>query len=105
MPAHPSKAETQLRGAVIEAVEAAYEEGCPVACGGLVEWEEIADVAIRRWRSIGRRRSKRIVHADRVEDLAKGLRDHFSPDRRLVGPLMTDYRCLASRIADVLSAR
>ncbi len=38
----------------------------------------------------------------RLEDLAKGLRDHFEPDPKMVGPLMEDYRYLASCIASVL---
>jgi hypothetical protein len=95
----------ELRAAVVKAVADAWEEGCPVAGWDQVEWEQISDVAIRRWRSVGRRRHKRVADTDRVEDLAKGLRDHFEPDRKLVGNLMTDYRYLASRIATVLSAR
>jgi len=76
-----------------------------MAYGGPAKWEDITDVAIRRWRSIGRRRRKQVTYADRVEDLAKGLRDHFEPDRRLVGPMMVHYRHVASDIAKVLSAR
>jgi hypothetical protein len=36
-----------------------------------------------------------------MQDLAKGLRDHFD-EPALTGPLMTDYRCLAARLAVVL---
>jgi hypothetical protein len=35
----------------------------------------------------------------------KGLRDRFEGDPKVTGPLMEDYRYLASRIAEVLSAR
>jgi hypothetical protein len=94
----------ELRRAVVKAVADTWDEGCPIAGSDQVHWEQIADVAIRRWHSIGRRRHKQVVHADRVEDLAKGLRDRFSPDPKLVGPLMEDYRYLAARIAKVLSA-
>jgi hypothetical protein len=50
-----------------------------------------------------RRKRKRFVYADRIKDLAKGLRDRFERNPQLVGPLMEDYRYLASRIAEVLS--
>lgn len=41
---------------------------------------------------------------DRIEDLAVGLRDAFETDRRLVGPMMTHYRCVAKALAGVLAA-
>jgi hypothetical protein len=68
-------------------------------------FEETADIAIRRWDSFERRHRKRLGHPGRVEDLAKGLRDRFERNPKLTGSLMEDYRHLASRIADVLSAR
>jgi hypothetical protein len=36
--------------------------------------------------------------------LAKGLRDALEPDRRLVGPLMEDYRQLAFTLGQVFVA-
>ena len=82
------------------AVQAAWEEGCPVAGG---DADETANVAVRRWRSFDRRgRAKRATFEDRVEDLAKGLRDRFEADPAMVGPLMEDYRHLASCLATVL---
>jgi hypothetical protein len=67
-------------------------------------FEELAAVAIRRWDSFERRHSKQLGYPGRVEDLAKGLRDRFEHYPKLTGPLMEDYRYLASRIADVLRA-
>jgi hypothetical protein len=83
-----------LEADLTEAVKAAWEEGCPVAGG---DPEKKARIALRRWRSFERRRG-----TDRVEDLAKGLRDHFEADPREAGPLMEDYRYLASCLASVL---
>ena len=81
-----------------------WEDGCPVAAphpakGG----EDTAKLALRRWRSFQRRvRGKSWKREERVEDLAKGLRDAYETDRHLVGPLMEDYRHLARCLADVL---
>ena len=36
-----------------------------------------------------------------MQELAKGLRDHFD-EPALTGSLMTDYRCLAAKLAVVL---
>jgi hypothetical protein len=52
-----------------------------------------------------RRHGRKPLSRDaRVEDVAKGLRDAFERDRRLVGPLMEDYRDTASALVDVLEA-
>lgn len=57
-------------------------------------------VAVRRWRSFQRRNTKRAGDLEaRTEDLAKGLRDRFEEEPHLVGPLMEDYRFLASVLA------
>jgi hypothetical protein len=40
----------------------------------------------------------------RRDDLAKGFVQEFEADPRLVGPLMEDYRCLASALAEILQA-
>lgn len=83
----------------------AWEKGYPVAGQHQDAFEETADIAIRPSDSFERRHRKRLGYPDRVEDLAKRLRDRFERDRKLTGPLMEDYRWLASRIAEVLSAR
>jgi hypothetical protein len=79
-----------------------WESGCPVASPD--GRETMVRVAVRRWRSSGRRGGAKPQSRDeRIEDLAKGLRDAFEADRRLVGPLMKDYRHLARSFADVLT--
>jgi hypothetical protein len=84
---------------VVAAIRRAEAEGCPVASGA----DEMAGIALRRVASIGRRRSGMPARAVRVEDLAKGLRDHYERDPGGIGRLMTDYRWLATQIIDALS--
>jgi hypothetical protein len=38
----------------------------------------------------------------RLRDLTKGLIAHFEKDPALVGPLKSDYECVAARVAKVL---
>jgi hypothetical protein len=65
---------------------------------------EIVAIAVRRWRSFVRRsHSHQASHAERLEDLAKGLRDRFEVNPSLTGPLMEDYRHLAVRLAAALA--
>ena len=72
-----------------------HKDGSPVVRPQSAD--EIIGVGWRRWQSFERRHRKAADSSDeRVEDLAKGLRDAFEPDTRLVGPLMEDYRHLAS---------
>jgi hypothetical protein len=85
-------------GRVVSAIEAAWESGCPVASAA----EKMAPVAVRRAASVHRRLGGSPDREQRIEDLAKGLRDRFEGDRRLVGPLMEDYRYLAAKIVDAL---
>lgn len=67
--------------------------------------DDVIEVGWRRWQSFKRRHRKAAGSWDqRLEDLAKGLRDAFEPDRRLVGPLMEDYRHLASALGQVFIA-
>jgi hypothetical protein len=90
-------ADGELLARLEAVIAAAWEDGSPVAAqGDPVKTAEQARVALRRWRSQGRRRSK-----DPVEDLAKGLRDHFEAQPELVGPLMVDYRWIAAKLAAV----
>jgi hypothetical protein len=85
---------------VIEVITAAWDDGCPVAS----DPDATATAAIRRVSSIGRRyRGKGApTREDRVEDLAKGLRDRSEEDPKLVGRLMADHRYLASKIIEAL---
>jgi hypothetical protein len=90
---------------LLEVVEAEHQSGSPVASYDHARREEMANVAMRRWHSFSRRsrHPERATQAERVEDLAKGLRDHFEPKPALTGALMTDYRRLAARLAAVLA--
>lgn len=87
---------------VLAVVTAASTAGSPVAGRDEASQRELAAVALRRWGSYERRAKRSTGKEHRVEDLAKGLRDAFEADRSLVGPLMTDYRWLAERIAKAL---
>lgn len=65
--------------------------------------DTVIEVGWRRWQTFERRRPNAGKKWDqRLEDLAKGLRDAFESDRRVVGPLMEDYRHLASTLGQVL---
>jgi hypothetical protein len=90
---------------LLEVVAAEHQSGSPIAGHDDSVRQETARIALRRWRSFARRTQhpERITHADRIEDLAKGLRDHFERKPALTGPLMADYRHLADRLADVLA--
>jgi len=92
-----SELQERLAGVVLQL----WDEGCPVA--GPSHSVELANVALRRWRSFARRSKLRSPSPDeRREDLARGLRDRLEADRKLVGPLMEDYRYLARALAAVL---
>ena len=81
----------------------AWESGSPVAGYEPERWDEVARIALRRWRSFRRRNKTRNPdRVRRVEDLAKGLRSFDYDDIGLVGPLMTDYRWLAEQLVQVL---
>jgi len=65
---------------------------------------KLAALALRRWRGFGRR--SKVTHPtdeDRIEDLAKGLRDACEATPGLAGPLIEDYRYLAGVIAAVMT--
>lgn len=88
---------------VAQAIAEAFEAGSPVAARDDDGRQHMAGVAVRRWNSFERRaKGKRASTDERVEDLAKGLRDAYEADRALAGPLMEDYRWLAGRIADAI---
>ena len=64
--------------------------------------EQLAPVALRRWRSFSRRnKAKQPTDEMRVIDLAKGLQAHYEPDFPYTHP--TDWRHLATALAGVLS--
>jgi hypothetical protein len=81
------------------AVVAAWEEGCPVAGGPP---EKTADICLRRWQSLSRRKVNADVRADVIRDLARGLISAFEPDAKLVGPLIVDYEHVAGRVLDAI---
>lgn len=67
--------------------------------------DHVIEVGWPRWQSFKRRHRKAAGSwGQRLEDLAKGPRDAFEPDRRLVGPLTEDYRHLVSTLAQVFMA-
>jgi hypothetical protein len=90
---------------LLAVAEAEHLCGSPVAGRDSGHRQEMVKVAMRRWRSFSRRsrHPERATHAERVEDLAKGLRDHFEVEPPLTGPLMTDYRYLAAKLSVVLA--
>jgi hypothetical protein len=98
-------AKGRLADQLLAVVEAEHLGGCPVAGRDDVARRETVAIAMRRWRSFARRSARRgqATHPDRVEDLAKGLRDHFEVRPALAGPLMEDYRHLAARLAAIFA--
>jgi hypothetical protein len=99
------KPDGPLAGRLLAVLEAEHLSGSPVAGANAAGRQETARAAMRRWRSFSRRspHPERASHADRVEDLAKGLRDRLDSEPALTGPLMTDYRYLAAKLAAVLA--
>jgi hypothetical protein len=85
----------ELVRSLTSAMQELWDEGCPVAGS---RQEEMARIALRRWRS-GARRGVRAHVDDRVRDLVKGLIARLESDPRLVGRLKRDYECLAERLA------
>lgn len=99
-----SMEDTDLHERLMTVVAQAEEEGCPVVSPHLSSQQRIVETALRRWRTYTRRQKRRRTPpAERVEDLAKGLRDASERDPRLVGPLMEDYRYLARQLAVVFA--
>lgn len=84
---------------VVQAVAAAWKEGCPVAGSTEEQRREIAQVALRRWRSFARRMPT-ADHAQRVRDLAAGLGANLHGGN--LGPLREDYRFLANAIGKAI---
>ena len=70
--------EAELVTRLTTAIKQAWEEGCPVAAGSITECEQEALAALRRWNGF-MRRNRNGNTKQRVEDLAKGLRDAYEP--------------------------
>jgi hypothetical protein len=95
--------DSELLASLVSVIETARNEGCPVA--EIPRRIAQAETALRRWRSFARRhKCKQSAIEDRIEDLAKGMRDFGEPDRHMVGRLIEDYRYLARELARVLAA-
>ena len=91
-----------MQEALDVALSRLWDEGCPMARPD--GRSRMIAIGLRRWRSFERRnKRKRPTLDDRVEDLAEGLRDAFEPDRKMVGPMMQHYRCVAKAMATVLA--
>ena len=91
------------REAVLRGLAALRAQGCPIVADP--RWDErVADVGVRRWRSVARRhRGRRLSRDQRIQDLVRGLVAAFEPDRALVGPLVRDYERVARVIADAMT--
>ncbi|MEU5826663.1 hypothetical protein [Micromonospora tulbaghiae] len=91
------------RAAIVRALADLWANGCPVPAPE--HQERLADVGVRRWRSVARRhRGRRLSTDQRIQDLVRGLVAAFEPDRALVGPLVRDYECVARAIAGVMTS-
>jgi hypothetical protein len=95
----------QLHDTLMIAVEDARLAGSPVAGQQVSDREQIVQTALKRWSTFARR-NRKVVEGDplerRIEDLAKGLRDRVERRPSLTGPLMSDYRWLARKLAGIL---
>ncbi|WP_203843849.1 hypothetical protein [Winogradskya humida] len=91
------------RSSARDAMDQLHRSGSPVVRPETAD--DVIEVGWRRWQSFERRNRKAAGGREqRLEDLAKGLRDAFEPDRQWVGPLMEDYRHLASVLGQVFMA-
>jgi hypothetical protein len=92
------------RSSARDAIGRLHKDGSPVIRPETAD--KVIEVGWRRWRSFERRNRRAAGGGleQRFEDLAKGLRDALEPDRRLVGPLMEDYRQLAFTLGQVFVA-
>ena len=87
---------------VLDAVSAAWAEGCPVAGQAEETRISIVTIAIRRFRSFDRRGVQPHDRDAQIRDLARGLVAQLEKQPDLVGPLMTDYEYLSSKILDAI---
>lgn len=98
---HSTPITAEQRRLAEAAVAAAWEAGCPVASS---PHQEIADVCLRRRRSLARRGVDSSDRPSVIRDLAKGMIAAFETAPNLVGPLAVDYEYLASRVLDAVES-
>lgn len=95
-----------LETRLVEKIQCAYEDGCPIAGSSPEMWAEMAAIARRRWFSFGRRCSNSGRNRDaRIDDLSRGLCEKLTPGGLpMAGPLIEDYRWLAEQLADAFES-
>jgi hypothetical protein len=86
---------------IADALREAWENGSPVASP---PWDDLAMIALRRWKSSSNRGLRPGDLEGRIRDLTKGLITARERDPELLGPLERDYEYLARTIARHLSA-
>lgn len=92
-----------VRAEVVSALSRLFAAGCGLPLQ--TQREAMADVGMRRLASYPRRhRGRSGTRDERVGDLVKGLVEAFEADRRLVGPLVKDYECVAEAISAVVES-
>lgn len=84
-----------LKQRFTQVLEAAWNDGSPVAGGTREQRAEIAAAAIRRIKSFPRRGVQEDDNVGQVVDLAKGLIAVCESKPSVVGPLTRDYEHLA----------
>ena len=86
------------RDRAVAAIAAAWEAGCPVADWRSDGQAAIADVCLRRYRSLARRGIAAGDQAEQIRDLARGLIEASAQTFKIVGPLIRDYKWLAEQV-------
>ncbi len=94
-----------VRRRALAAVAAAWEAGCPVADGRPEGQAAIADVCLRRYRSLARRGVRASDRAGQIRDLARGMVAASGQARALIGPLIRDYEWLAEQVLAAITAK
>jgi hypothetical protein len=82
----------------IAAVAAAWESGCPVAGSRPEVQVQLADVCLRRLRSINRRGIADDDREGQIRDMARGMVETSGQTRGHVGPFILDYEWLAAQV-------
>ena len=89
---------SEIEATISAVVEAAWNEGCPVAGNPA----EAARCARRRLGSLHRRGVDSDDRDAVIEDLSRGLLERLEKEPGLAGPLTVDYRYLAQCIVDAV---
>jgi hypothetical protein len=84
-----------LDQALVQVLEAAWNDGSPVSGGTPEHRAKVAAVAIRRITSFSRRGVPEGDHSRQVVDLAEGLVAQLEAKPDVVGPLIKDYEHVA----------